>query len=84
VTVAGADAGLHVVAWFNRVPRAEEADLVARARASGLGIYPITPLYADAPADTLPASAGLVMGYACLDEDTIRRGVQMLGDVLRA
>jgi GntR family transcriptional regulator/MocR family aminotransferase len=84
VTAAGADAGLHVVAWLNRVPRAEEADLVARARASGLGIYPITPLYADAPADTLPASAGLVMGYACLDEDTIRRGVQMLGDVLRA
>jgi GntR family transcriptional regulator/MocR family aminotransferase len=84
VTVAGADAGLHVVAWLNQVPRAEEADLVARARASGVGVYPITPLYADAPADTLPASAGLVMGYACLDEGTIRRGVQMLGDVLRA
>jgi GntR family transcriptional regulator/MocR family aminotransferase len=84
VTVAGADAGLHVVAWLNQVPRAEEANLVARARASGLGIYPITPLYADAPADTRPASAGLVMGYACLDEAAIRRGVQMLGDVLRA
>jgi GntR family transcriptional regulator/MocR family aminotransferase len=82
VTVTGADAGLHVVAWLNRVPRAEEEDLVARARALGLGLYPITPLYANALADALPATPGLVMGYACLDEEAIRRGVRMLGAVL--
>jgi GntR family transcriptional regulator/MocR family aminotransferase len=82
VTVTGADAGLHIVVWLNRVPRAQEADLVARARASGLGVYPITPLYADAVADTLPAIAGLVVGYACLDEEAIRRGVRTLAEVL--
>ena len=64
------------------MPRAQEADLVARARASGLGVYPITPLYADAVADTLPAIAGLVVGYACLDEEAIRRGVRTLAEVL--
>ena len=83
-TVAGADAGLHVVVWLNRVPQAREEALVARARASGLGVYPITPLYADARAETLPVIAGLVMGYACLDEAAIRRGVRMLGDVVAA
>ena len=39
VTVVGADAGLHVVAWLNGVPRAREAALIARAHAAGLGLY---------------------------------------------
>lgn len=83
VTVAGADAGLHVVVWLNRVPRTQEEDLVARAHAMGLGVYPVTPLYAPAPATALPATAGLVMGYASLEEGVIRRGVRMLGEVLK-
>jgi GntR family transcriptional regulator / MocR family aminotransferase len=33
VTVVGADAGLHVVVWLNRVPRSREHALVARAHA---------------------------------------------------
>ena len=82
VTVAGADAGLHVVVWLNRVPAPQEEVLVARARASGVGVYPITPLYAAAPADSRPAIAGLVMGYACLDEEAIWRGVRLLAEVL--
>lgn len=82
ITVTGADAGLHVVVWLNRVPRAREMDLVARAHALGLGVYPIAPLYADGQASPPPASAGLVMGYACLDEEAIRRGVRILAEVL--
>jgi GntR family transcriptional regulator/MocR family aminotransferase len=81
-TVVGADAGLHVVVWLNRVPRAREEELGTRARAMGLGVYPVTPLYAPAPAAAWPATAGLVMGYASLDEAAIRRGVQMLAAVL--
>lgn len=81
-TVVGADAGLHVVVWLNRVPRSKERALVARAHASGLGVYPITPLYAPAPAAALPDTAGLVMGYASLDEQAIERGVRTLGEVL--
>jgi GntR family transcriptional regulator/MocR family aminotransferase len=45
-------------------------------------VYPITPLYAAAPADSRPAIAGLVMGYACLDEEAIWRGVRLLAEVL--
>lgn len=81
-TVVGADAGLHVVVWLNRVPRSREHALVARAHAAGLGVYPITPLYAPAPAAALPDTAGLVMGYASLDERAIERGVRILGEVL--
>jgi GntR family transcriptional regulator/MocR family aminotransferase len=83
VTVVGADAGLHVVAWLNQVPRADETGLIARARAAGLGIYPIAPLYAVDPPAAAPDSAGLVMGYAGLEEPTIRRGVRMLRELLQ-
>lgn len=82
VTVIGADAGLHVVVWLDRVPEALEEALVAKAHAAGLGVYPVTPLYAPAPA-AQPGAAGLVMGYASLDEPGIERGVQMLAEVLR-
>jgi GntR family transcriptional regulator/MocR family aminotransferase len=82
VTVVGADAGLHVVVWLNRVPRTQEDALIARAHAAGLGLYPVTPLYASAPAADRPDTAGLVMGYASLDEQAIKGGVQTLGEVL--
>jgi GntR family transcriptional regulator / MocR family aminotransferase len=80
VTVMGADAGLHVVVWLNRVPRAQEDALIERAHAAGLGLYPVTPLYASATAR--PDAAGLVMGYASLDERAIKRGVRTLGEIL--
>ena len=82
VTVVGADAGLHVVVWLNRVPRAREDALIARAHAAGLGVYPIAPLYAPPPASARPDMAGLVMGYASLDEQGIEQGVRMLREVL--
>lgn len=84
VTVSGADAGLHVVAWLNQVPRAQEEAFMARARAAGLGLYPVGSLYASAQAADRPQAAGLVMGYASLDERTIGRGVRMLRQVLEA
>jgi GntR family transcriptional regulator / MocR family aminotransferase len=81
-TVVGADAGLHVVVWLNRVPRTQEDDLIAHAHAAGLGVYPISPLYAPGTAVDLPATVGLVMGYASLDERAIERGVRILGEAL--
>ena len=84
VTVVGADAGLHVVVWLNRVPRTQERALIARVHAAGLGVYPITPLYSSAAAAVRPDAAGLVMGYASLDERTIDQGVRTLRKVLDA
>jgi GntR family transcriptional regulator/MocR family aminotransferase len=82
VTVVGADAGLHVVAWLNRVPRAREDALIAQAHAAGLGLHPVSPLYASVSAVDRPGVAGLVMGYASLDEPSINRGVRILRRVL--
>lgn len=81
-TVVGADAGLHVVVWLNRIPKAQEDALIARSHRAGLGLYPVTPLYAPTPMAARPDIAGLVMGYASLDERAIGRGVQILGEVL--
>ena len=82
VTVVGADAGLHVVAWLNQIPRSEEDTLIVRAHAAGLGIYPVGPLYAASPTTDLPDWAGLVIGYAGLSERDIERGVRRLAAVL--
>jgi GntR family transcriptional regulator/MocR family aminotransferase len=82
VTVVGADAGLHVVVWLNRVTLAQEDAVIARAHEAGLGVYAVSPSYASDPLTDRPNRAGLVMGYAGLDEHTIERGVQTLKLVL--
>lgn len=82
VTVVGADAGLHVVIWLNSVPHADEAALIERAHTAGLGLYPVSPLYAADAGGIRPDTAGLVMGYASLDEPVIRRGVRVIGELL--
>ncbi|WP_226381572.1 MocR-like pyridoxine biosynthesis transcription factor PdxR [Falsiroseomonas ponticola] len=79
VVVEGAAAGLHVVAWLLDVPAALEAALVAAGRAAGIGLHPVTPLFAEG----VPARVGLVMGYAGLEVAAIERGVAVLAGVLR-
>ena len=81
-SVVGADAGLHLVAWLRHVPAAAEGAVVARARAAGVGLYPVTPLYAPSSLAGRPDMAGLVMGYASLGEPAIERGVRVLREVL--
>jgi GntR family transcriptional regulator / MocR family aminotransferase len=79
----GAEAGLHIIVWLNTVPSAREEVLIASAQAAGLGIYPVSPLYAPATGSTeLPSNAGLVMGYASLDNDAIQGGVRSLKQVI--
>ena len=83
VEIAGADAGLHVVVWLKQIPKAREGALVEQAYRAGLGIYPVGPLYDPATtAGDRPPAAGLVMGYASLDEEAIRRGVRSLKQVI--
>ncbi|OCP01777.1 MULTISPECIES: PLP-dependent aminotransferase family protein [unclassified Ensifer] len=81
VTISGADAGLHVVVWFERLEKELEGALIERARAAGIGLYPVSPLYADA--GQRPDRAGLVMGYAGLEVAEIGKGVAALAEVLR-
>jgi GntR family transcriptional regulator/MocR family aminotransferase len=79
VEISGAHAGLHLVMWIRgmRAGKPLEA-LIARASHAGVGIYPVTPYYL-----TAPRRAGLVLGYAGLDESSIRAGIQRLATVLR-
>ena len=82
VDVEGADAGLHVVAWLNGIPRSAETTLLEGARAMGLGIHAISPLYAADATENLPDRAGLVMGYSALQTGDIERGVHLLADLV--
>ncbi|WP_245906597.1 MocR-like pyridoxine biosynthesis transcription factor PdxR [Teichococcus aestuarii] len=81
-TVAGEEAGLHVVLWLEELPAALEPTLVARAGAAGLGLYPVGALYH--PGGARPDKAGLVIGYAALGEAEIAEGVRRLRAVLEA
>ncbi|MDJ0387084.1 PLP-dependent aminotransferase family protein [Roseomonas sp. E05] len=82
VAVEGADAGLHLVAWLADLPRRQEVELALRASAQGLGVHPVTPLYDPSAATERPDRAGLILGYASLDEREIRGGVRRLAAVL--
>lgn len=79
-TIAGADAGLHVVIWLNHVPRKREGELLAHANAANIGLYAVSPLY-DARSSQ-PDRVGLVMGYAALDERGIAHGVRRMAEIV--
>ncbi|MEW9304233.1 PLP-dependent aminotransferase family protein [Labrys neptuniae] len=79
LAVEGAKAGLHIIAWFRHIPAALEGELIRKAGQVGLGLHPLTPLYAAGSA-TRPDQAGLVMGYGSLDVRQIRRGVELLAN----
>lgn len=81
VTIAGSGAGLHVVARLEGVDPAREPEIIAAARAAGVGLHPLSPLYD--PAGPGPRSAGFVLGYAGTDVDTLRRAGETLASVLR-
>ncbi|SFC56158.1 GntR family transcriptional regulator / MocR family aminotransferase [Bosea sp. CRIB-10] len=81
VTTAGTDAGLHVLAWINGLPQARESELTERAASASLGLYGVSGLY-DRPDDP-ERRAGLVIGYAALDENQIAAGIARLDGLLR-
>jgi GntR family transcriptional regulator/MocR family aminotransferase len=84
MTLAGTEAGLHIVAWLNGIPRAAEEGLVLRAAKAGLGIYPISPLYDPTGPAPRPDCAGLVLGYAALTVANIEKGVELLAELVRS
>lgn len=77
--VVGAQAGLHVVVYLRGVSASDVPGLIERAAAVGVGIYPLAPYYLD------PARcAGLILGYASLNEHDLRAGVRALAEALGA
>jgi GntR family transcriptional regulator/MocR family aminotransferase len=51
--------------------------LIGKAAKAGVGIYPVTPYYMRPP-----ERAGLLLGYAGLNEGQIRAGIERLSGVL--
>lgn len=80
--VTGSAAGLHVVIWIPSLRPQHEAPLALLARERGVGVYPISPLFAQGGRRSAPRPAGLVVGYASLDPDEIREGMRILGRVI--
>ncbi|RWD66202.1 MAG: PLP-dependent aminotransferase family protein [Mesorhizobium sp.] len=80
VAVAGAETGLHVVAWMNGIAAGREPAIIAAAHAAGIGLYPVSPLYD--PSEPRPETAGFILGYAGLDAEALRRGVAVLATIL--
>lgn len=77
VEISGANAGIHVLCWLKDFPLGEMRSLVARAERAGVGIYPVTPYYS-----TPSRRAGLLFGYASMNEPQIREGVRRFATVL--
>jgi GntR family transcriptional regulator/MocR family aminotransferase len=80
VEIEGAEAGLHLVLWWKRLPKRDEQRVVASARENGVGIYPISSLYAKE--HRRHNCAGVILGYASLTPEQIERGMRTLKAVV--
>jgi GntR family transcriptional regulator/MocR family aminotransferase len=77
VSVSGADAGLHVLAWLREIRNSQVSELTKRAAAEGVGIYSVSPCFLQPP-----RVGGLVLGYASMTEVDIRAGIKRLATLL--
>jgi GntR family transcriptional regulator/MocR family aminotransferase len=80
--VTGSAAGLHVTLRLPFLDSNDEAALVAAAHAKGVGVYPVSPLYVAPAVAARTRPAGLILGYASVPVDQIRRGIEILAGVI--
>jgi GntR family transcriptional regulator / MocR family aminotransferase len=84
VTVQGSATGLHCEAWFPGVPWERESLLVKSAHQQGVLVYPVSQFFLpDDQGGDSQRSAGLVLGYALLEPDSIELGVRRISQALR-
>ncbi|HSF19297.1 MAG TPA: PLP-dependent aminotransferase family protein [Vicinamibacteria bacterium] len=79
VELSGANAGIHLLAWLTSVPLSGLDQIVEKALAEGVGLYPVSPYYT-----STPPRAGLLFGYGNLEEGDIREGIRRFARVLRS
>jgi GntR family transcriptional regulator / MocR family aminotransferase len=77
-TPSGVAAGLHVLVTLPALH--DESEIVGRAHAAGVGVYPLSPFRTSGRFDEPPA---LVLGYGTLGPAELERGVRLLADALR-
>ncbi len=75
VAVMGANAGMHIMVLLP--DGVDEWDVARRAAEAGVGVYPASPCYCGPGGP--PA---LVLGYAAMAEEVIRRGIATLARVV--
>ncbi len=75
VEITGDGSGAHIVLWPRR-PIAENV-LVANAASRGVGVYGIARCYLKRPSRT-----GIMLGYSQMKEEEIRKGIQLLSEIL--
>ncbi|MGH9323629.1 MAG: PLP-dependent aminotransferase family protein [Vicinamibacteria bacterium] len=75
--ISGANAGIHLVAWFPERTERDIGDWIDSAREVGVGLYSVAPYYLSKP--KLP---GLLFGYGNLEEDEIAEGVRRFARLL--
>ena len=71
----GVSAGLHLVTWLP--PHLDEATVVDAAARAGVGIEGVTPYRI-----SHPGPAGLIFGYATVNEQAIAEGIDILAHVI--
>jgi GntR family transcriptional regulator/MocR family aminotransferase len=47
-----------------------------------VGVYPVSPLYVEPAVAARTRPAGLILGYASVPVDQIRRGIEILAGVI--
>lgn len=82
VRVSGTAAGLHLVLWLPFLRSQDEPALVTAAREKDVGVYPVTPLFANPDSPVQARPAGLILGYASLTTDQIEQGIRTLASVI--
>jgi GntR family transcriptional regulator/MocR family aminotransferase len=75
----GASAGLHVLAWLPA--GIDEAELIQRAAAAGVGLDGVTP-YRSTGGDGREAPGGLLFGYGTVTEAAIDEGVRLIANAI--
>jgi GntR family transcriptional regulator/MocR family aminotransferase len=81
--LVGMAAGLHGVLLLPALRAQDEPTLQAMALARGVGVYPLSPLFAEPASAEHERLAGLILGYAGLTAQQIHEGIDILGTVIR-
>ena len=75
VEVTGDGSGAHIVLWPAK--RISEDAAIAKAASRGVGIYGISHCFL-----TRPSRTGLMLSYSRMNEEEIREGIRLLGEIL--
>lgn len=76
ITIFGESAGLHLLIEYNK--DISQNELIERAARSGIKVYPLTDYYIEGIHLNKPI---IILGFARLSEETIKKGISILKDI---